>query len=105
MSLGNMLLDKLKELSASANSKGIPLPMIRDPKTGLGSVSLTLVFLSFNVVLIGLIGKISKFLGEIDLTQALWLFGICTSLYFGRRVSGDGKGKIEITDKADEGGK
>lgn len=85
------ILQKLKELLNESNSSGLPLPLVRDPKSGKGSVSLTLVFLSFNLVLAGLIGKITKFLGDVDMTNALWLFGICTSLYFGRTFSGNGK--------------
>jgi hypothetical protein len=83
------------------NSKGIPLPTIRDPKTGLGSVSLTLVFISFNVVVAGLIGKITNLLGNVDLTNAIWLFGISCSLYFGRRINGNGK---DITLEKDQNG-
>ena|SRR6185369_4345921 len=69
------------------NSKGIPLPTIRDPKTGLGSISLTLVFISFNFVLVGLVGKWSKELDGIDLNQALNLFYACAALYFGRNMT------------------
>lgn len=64
--------------------------MIRDPKTGVGSVSLTLVFLSFNAVLVGLVGKWSKSLDGIDLNQALNLFYACAALYFGRNLSTKG---------------
>lgn len=78
------------------NTKGIPVPMMRDPKTGLGSVSLTLTFISFNVVVAGLIGKLTKYLGDVDLTNALWLFGICTSLYFGRSFK---KGDMSVNEK------
>lgn len=70
------------------NSRGIPLPTIRDPKTKEGSVSLTLVFISFNVVLIGLVGKWAGALGGIDLNQALNLFYACAALYWGRKIQG-----------------
>lgn len=69
------------------NSMGIPLPMIRDPKNGLPSVSLTMLFISFNVVLIGLIGKFSKFFDGVDIQQAIYWFGMCAALYFGRKLS------------------
>ena len=94
----NFILSKLKELLNDSNALGIPLPTIRDPKTGKGSVSLTLVFLSFNVVLAGLIGKITNLIGNVDLTNALWLFGIASSLYFGRKIQGAGK-EITIEEK------
>jgi hypothetical protein len=75
---------------AQMNSNGVPLPTIRDPKSGKGSISLTLVFVSFNVVLVGLVGKWAGALGGIDLTQALNLFYACAALYFGRKFQRDG---------------
>lgn len=81
------------------NSKGVPLPMIRDPKTGLGSVSLTLVFISFNMVLVGLVGKWSKELDGIDLNQALNLFYACAALYFGRNMSSKFGSTLSVPDQ------
>lgn len=72
------------------NSKGVPLPLLRDPKTGVASVSLTLVFMSFGIVLVGLIGKYSRALDGIDLSQALNLFYACGALYFGRSIVSKG---------------
>lgn len=95
------IIKVLKSFSHSLNQKGVPVPTIRDPKTGAGSVSLTMLVVSFGVAVIGLIGKISKFLGDVDMTQALWLLGISSSLYFGRRLGGDGKGKVEIGEKVE----
>lgn len=80
------MIDKIKDLINKLNEKGIPLPMLRDPKTSVSSVSLTMMFLSFNVVLVGLIGKWSNALGGVDLTQALYWFGMCSSLYFFRKL-------------------
>lgn len=79
--------EKLKEFINSLNSKGIPIPMIRDPKTGMSSVSLTLLFLSSLYVQVGLIGKYSKLLDGIDLNQALNFFLISAGLYFGRNLT------------------
>lgn len=67
------------------NSKGVPMPMVRDPKNGLGSVSLTLVFISSLLVIIGIVGKWSKFLGDIDIANALQFFYASSALYFGRQ--------------------
>lgn len=72
------------------NRKGIPLPTIRDPKSGEGSISLTLVFISFNFVLIGLVGKWAGAMGGIDISQALNLFYACAALYWGRKFQGGG---------------
>lgn len=80
------MIDKIKELISKLNSHGIPVPFLRDPKTGESSVSLTMMIISFNVVLIGLIGKWSNALGGVDLTQALYWLGMCSSLYFFRKL-------------------
>lgn len=95
------MLEKLKELIKTLNSKGIPLPMLTDPKTGIASVSLTMLFISFNVVLVGLVGKWSKMLDGIDLSQAMTWFGICTSLYFGRSFATKNKdgNTLDVTQK------
>lgn len=81
------MLDKLKNFANLLNSKGIPLPLAKDPKTGMASVSLTLLFLSSLYVQVGLIGKYSKMLDGIDLNQALNFFLISAGLYFGRNLS------------------
>ncbi len=98
------LLDLKKkwfDFVAKMNSRGVPLPTIRDPKSGKGSVSLTLVFVSFNVVLVGLVGKWAGALGGIDLTQALNLFYACAALYFGRKFQ-RGSSSIEDTVSSDK---
>ena len=81
---------KFKTFVADMNKRGVPLPLVRDAKTGEGSVSLTLVFISFNVVLVGLVGKWAGALGGIDLTQALNLFYACAALYWGRKLQSGG---------------
>jgi hypothetical protein len=86
----NKVKEKWKSFTADMNKRGVPLPTVRDPKTGLGSISLTLTFISFNVVLIGLVGKWAGALGGIDLTQALNLFYACAALYWGRKFQGGG---------------
>ncbi len=85
------MLDNIKKFLNLLNSQGIPVPLIRDPLVGKASVSLTLTFISFNIVVIGLIGKISGYLGGIDLDQSIVLFGVCASLYWSRRVGVKGK--------------
>lgn len=92
---------KTKQLIDGMNKLGIPIPTIRDPKTGKGSVTLTLVFISFNTALIGQAGKIAGILGGIDLTQANYLFLMCLGAYLGRKMQGDSK-KVDIEgDKKD----
>lgn len=90
------LVEKWKELVNKMNSKGIPVPMIRDPKTELGSVSLTLVFLSFNVWLLSVIGKAAGALGGIDQSACLQMFLACAGLYWSRKFQRDEKGAVTL---------
>ena len=95
------MIEKLKALIQKMNDMGVPLPMLRDPKTGKASVSLTMLFISFNVFLIGLIGKLSGFLGGIDLQQAFYWNVLNASLYFGRTLA---VGNTKVTNN-EEGSK
>jgi len=85
------LVEKFKEAARWMNEHGVPLPMLRDPKTGVSSVSLTMMFIAFNVVLVGLVGKWAKRLEGIDVQQAIYWFLITASLYFGRTLTYGGK--------------
>lgn len=88
------------------NERGFPMPTLRDPKTGLGSVSLTLVFISFNFCLIAMIGKWAGMLGGIDPSQALNLFMVCAGLYWGRKLTSSKEGvqsdAVDKSEKSDE---
>jgi hypothetical protein len=68
------MLEKLKQLVNSMNSKGIPIPMVRDSKTGLASMTATMSVISFSTALLGQAGKIAGFLGGVDLSQATCIF-------------------------------
>lgn len=96
------MLDKIKELLKALNEKGIYIPLIADPKTGRGSVSLTLVFISFNLCVAGIIGKWSGFLGGVDPQNALNLFMVCAGLYFGRKLSKDPKGNLAVEESSNK---
>jgi len=78
------LLKELQKLVQTFNMYGVPLPMVRDPKTGRGSVSLTLVFISSILVILGLVGKWSGHMGVVDISNALEFFYASSFLYFGR---------------------
>lgn len=80
------MLDKFEKFVLNLNKYGIPIPFARDPKTQISSVSLTMMLISFVLVVFGLIGKYSKYL-DINLTESLTLLGITSSLYFARKVS------------------
>lgn len=90
------LLKKLKKLVEVANTYGIPLPMVRDPKTKRGSVSLTLVFISSIMVILGLVGKWSGKLGVVDINNALEFFYASSFLYFGRNWKTGAPSKEEV---------
>lgn len=85
------------------NDKGIPVPMVRDPRTLEGSVSLTLVFLSSIWVQLGLLGRVSDFFKGINVDQALQYFYACSALYFGTTWTGkDGTKLGEPKKEAEE---
>ena len=67
------------------NTKGIPVPMARDPKTKEGSVSLSLVVVSALLVVVGIVGKWSGKMGGIDMGYAMQFFWTTCSLYWGRK--------------------
>lgn len=67
--------------------KGIPVPVIRDPKTNKPSVSLTLLVVSSGIVIFGLFNKVAKLVDGVDMNSALSFFYSSASLYFGRKMS------------------
>lgn len=81
------MIPQLKAFVNKLNQAGVPLPLLRDPKSGMASVSLTMMLLSFLVCIVGLIGKLAGPLDGINLSEALTLFGVTASLYFGRNLS------------------
>ena len=94
------LLDKWKEFVRGMNERGVPIPMIRDPKSG-ASVSLTLVFISFNIWLVSIIGKAAGALGGMDPQQTLNMFIVCAGLYFGRKFQKDEQGGMTVEGKSE----
>lgn len=77
------IVNKWREFVEKMNDKGIPLPMVRDPQTLEGSVSLTLVCMSSFLVVVGIVGKAAGFIGGIDMNSAFNFFYASTTLYFG----------------------
>jgi len=71
------------------NEAGIPLPLFR--ADGKPSVSLTLVVISSVFVVISLLNSFAALFKGVDTQSALYWAGMCYSLYFGRKISGDGK--------------
>lgn len=83
----NNLVAKLKELIQRMNAQGIPLPLLRI--NGAATLTGTMVVMSFTSALLGQIGKVTKLIGDVDLTQANYLVIITLGAYLGRRVSGN----------------
>ena len=81
----------MKKFINSLNKHGVPIPMIRDPRTGLGSVSLTLVFLSSMYVQLALLNMFAQMFKGVDIVNALYWHGMSLALYFGRSFKKDEK--------------
>lgn len=80
---------KLGKFLESLNSPGVPVPVVQDPKTHKGSITCTMVVLSFGVCILGVVGKVSHLLGEVDLTAAHSLLVISLGAYLGRKAQKD----------------
>lgn len=102
----------------SANEKGIPLPMSRDPKTGKGSVTVSMVQVSFLLCVIPTLlmtgTVIAKLAGIFNLTEAtsqqlmnafstsIQLYIVSYGGYLGRKLQRDSSGKVELSGEKDE---
>ena len=83
--------EKLKAFIEWCNQRGVPVPIFRDPATQTPSVSFSLVVASSFFVAAGLLNSVAQIFKGIDMQSALYWAGMCYALYFGRKVSGDGK--------------
>lgn len=91
-------MEKLKELFARWNELGIPLPMVRDPLTGKGSVTLSMVVTAFFFNILSLGGKMAGAFGNLDTSAASYLLITSLTAYLGRKLIGDSKtGKTEMS--------
>lgn len=93
------MIEKVKELMRKMNDAGIPIPVLRDPSTGKGSVTLTLLFISSNVVLIALLNSFANVFKGVDTSSAISWFVICYGGYLGRRFQ---YGKANVEDKQEK---
>jgi hypothetical protein len=97
------LVTKWKEFVEKMNDKGVPLPMVRDPQTLEGSVSLTLVVMSSFLVVVGIVGKAAGLIGGIDMNSAFNFFYASTTLYFGHSwIHKESKTDPKALPKADD---
>ncbi len=95
------MLDKVKEFLAKANDAGIPLPLFRDPKTHLASISFTLLVLSFLYAAIMIVLNVSKQVENIS--YVMELFYASAALYFGRTLGTKGRVVQVSEEKGNEG--
>lgn len=86
------MVNKIKEMILNSHEKGIPLPMLRDPKTNQPSVTLTMFVVSFTVSVTTLVGKITELLGSVEYSNTLWLLSITGGMYLGRKFQNNDKG-------------
>jgi len=112
------IVEKWKSFVNNMNSKGIPLPMARDPKNGKGSVTLTAFWITLNLcifcALMFIASVVARLAGDFAPgaeTQAaiqaaavysLQLFLACGGFYLGRKMQGDGKGSISVDAPVDK---
>lgn len=99
MEILKAIFSSMKDFITKMNEQGVPIPLIREK--GQPSLTATMTFLSFNTALLGQIGKITKHFGEIDLTQANYLFMICLGAYLGRRMQGNATTKVVSIESKD----
>lgn len=81
-----MILEKLRQFVNWMHDRGIPLPLLRDSGRDAPSISYTMMVISFLFCLLGLLQKLNSTDLDVDMSQALVLLGITTSLYYGRKA-------------------
>ena len=96
-----ILKKRLKEYLKRINMEGVSIAFLKDPATSKSSVSLTLLIISFNLVILGIVGKWGGYL-KIDISQSLSLFYACSTLYFGRKITGVTKTPVIKNDEKDQ---
>lgn len=109
------IFEKWKRFVSDMNSKGIPLPMARDPKTGKGSITATSYWIALNLCifcsLMFIVSVVARLTGTFApeaetqaaiqnaATYSLQLFLACGGFYLGRKLQGDGKGNLSVEEK------
>jgi len=86
----NAFLDKWKIATQWASTKGIPLPLLRNPKHQEASVTFTMLVISYALCVAGA----TKLSESISFDHSFELFMAVSALYFGRNFQ---KGKIAST--------
>ena len=106
------LAERWKKFISDMNEKGVPVPTARDPKTKMGSVSFSMVCVSFGLMaiccLLALAMVIDKWAGLFSAPEtsistlreaflmAFQMAGLSAGLYWGRKFQRDEKGAVTI---------
>ena len=93
------MIEAIRKFINKMNAMGIPMPMLRDPKTGVGSVMLTLLFISANMVIIALLNSFANFFKGVDTSNSIEFFMICLGGYLGRKFQTKSGNTIDPEDK------
>lgn len=109
------IAEKWRQFVGRMNEKGIPVPTMRDPKTKMGSVSFTMVVVSFGLMtmcaLMAMALVVNKWGGFFSedaeslaaLKEAFFMSfqmaGLSVGLYWGRKFQKDDKGGVIIEGK------
>jgi len=84
-------MDEIKKFINKLQKSGLPLLWIKDPISKLPSVSLSILLLSVVLVLLGVLSNFFVFLKGINVDAAFNFFLVSAGLYFGRKLSFNGK--------------
>ena len=76
------LTKALYKIAVKYNEKGVPIPLIRDQHMNGGSLPGTMFFISFNIAMVTLIGKVTARLGNVDYSNVMWLLGLTGGFWF-----------------------
>lgn len=113
------LVEYWKVFVEKANSIGVPLPMVRDPKIGKGSITATLVVISSCLCIISIVMMMAVFISKITtfftlndttvntmkeaFSSSIQLFIVSLGGYLGRKMQ---KSSDNITmDRSEKDGK
>jgi hypothetical protein len=79
-----MSIQSIKDFINKMNLAGVPMPVMRDPKTSLGSITATLVVLSSILMIVSLISS------KVDKSGAVEFYVISLGAYLGRKFQTKG---------------
>lgn len=105
------LVDKWKEFVDKMNSKGVPMPMVRDPKLGVGSITATLVIVASGLCSVSIIIMMAVFFSKLTglfvineatigvlndaFSSSIQFLIASVGAYLGRKMQKDGS-KVEL---------